>query len=171
MLGANRVVGAEASKLDCIAEMLVHLAADFDEAAQCPLGIRRACVEQNSISRVSGVDPLTNRGRGVATLQRYLRDQQVRKRVQHYVWSANEIGLRVWILLLPQLEAFRQFDFPLRNFTPFTPGANLFGYEGDKDSLAAIFYGRNPVDLIGQRGAIHADGELTIDVIGRGLEA
>src|ERR1039458_5056056 len=171
MLGANLVVRAEASKLDCIAEMPVDLAPNFYQAAQCPLGIRRAGVKQDAITGISGVDPLTNRGRRVAALQRNLRDQQMRERVQHHVWSANEIGLRVWILLLPQLEAFRQFDFPLRNFTPFTPGANLFGFEGDKDSLAAVFYGRNPVDLIGQRGAIHANGEFTIDVIGRGLEA
>ena len=95
----------------------------------------------------------------------------MRERVQHYVGGANEIGLRVWILLLPQLEAFRQFDFPFGNFTAFTPRANLFGFEGDKDSLTAILDGRNPVDLIGQRGAIHTDGEFTIDVVCRGLEA
>src|SRR5450759_2723993 len=133
MLGANRVVRAEASQFDRVAEMLIDLAPDFYQTAQRPLRIRRACVEQNAVAGVPGVDPLTNRGRGVAALQRNLRDQQMRERVQHHVWSANEVGLRVWILLLPQLEAFRQFDFPFGNFTPFTPRANLFGFEGDKD--------------------------------------
>src|SRR5260370_16223225 len=105
--------------------MLVDLATDLDEAAQRPLGVRRAGIKQNAVAGVSGVDPLTNRGRGVAALQRYLRDQQVRERVEHHVWSANEVGLRAWVLLLPQLEAFRQFDLALRDFAPLTPGANL----------------------------------------------
>src|ERR1017187_5423079 len=101
MLGAHRVVGAEASQFDRVAEMLIDLAPNFDQAAQRPLRIRRAGVKQDSITGISGVDTLTNRGRGVAALQRNLRDQQMRERVQHHVWSATEIGLRVWILLLP----------------------------------------------------------------------
>lgn len=82
MLGAHRVVRAEASKLDCIAEMLIDLATNFDQAAQRPLRVRRAGVKQDSITGISGIDPLTNRRRGVAALQRNLRDQQVRERMQ-----------------------------------------------------------------------------------------
>src|ERR1039458_3723889 len=100
MLGANRVVRAEAPEFDCIAEMLVDLAPNLNQAAQRPLRIRRAGVKQDSITGLSGVDPLANRRRGISALQRYLRDQEGRERMQHYVWSTNEIGLRTWILLL-----------------------------------------------------------------------
>jgi hypothetical protein len=91
--------------------------------------------------------------------------------VEHHVWSPEELRLRVWVLLLPRLEAFGQFEFPFRDVTPFTPSANLFRLEGDKDALAAIFYGGNPADLIGQRSSIHADCEFTIYVVRSRFEA
>ena len=69
VLCTNRVVGAETTELDCVAEMLVYLAADLDEAAQCTFRIRRARVEQDALTTVSGKHSLTNSGRGVATLQ------------------------------------------------------------------------------------------------------
>jgi hypothetical protein len=75
VLGADWVVGAEATEIDSVAEMLVDLAADFDKTAQSPLGIRRAGVEQDAVADISGVDSLTNRRRRVAALQRNLRDE------------------------------------------------------------------------------------------------
>jgi hypothetical protein len=171
VLCTDRVVRAETAEFDCVAEMLVGLAADLDEAAQCPLGIRRSRVEQDAIAGVSGIDSLTNRRRRVAAFQGNLRDEQVRERVEHHVWSPDELRLRTWVLLLPQLEALRKFDLPLRDFTPLTPGVNLFRFEGYEDAFAAVFHGGNPADLISQRSAIHANGEFTVDVIGCGLEA
>src|ERR1035438_3866795 len=144
MLGTNRVVRAEASEFDCVAEMLVDLAADLDEAAQCPLGIRRPRVEQDAIAGVSGIDPFTNCRRGVAAFQRDLRDEQVRERVEHHVWSPDELRLRSRLLFLPQFEALRQFEFPFRDFTPLSPGADLFRFERYEDAFAAVFYGGKP---------------------------
>jgi hypothetical protein len=165
MLGANRIVRAKASEFDCVAEVLVDLAPNLNEAAQCSLRIRRARVKQDAVAGVAGVDPLSNRGRGVAALQRYLRDEQVCERVQHYIGGPDKLRLRIWVLLLPQLEAFGQFEFPFRDFTSLTPGANFVRLERDEDALAAIFHGRNPADFISQRGAIHANRKLTIYVI------
>ncbi len=93
VLRTHRVVRAETTELDCVAEMLIDLATDLDEAAQCPLRIRRARVKQDAVARVAGVDSLTYRGRGVAALQRNLRDEQVRERVQHHVGRPDELYL------------------------------------------------------------------------------
>src|SRR3954447_9885531 len=90
--------------------------------------------------------------------------------MKHDVRSAEEVRFRTGVLLLPQLEAFGQFELPFRDLTAFTPGSNLFGLEGDKDALAPVFDGGNPPDLIRQRSAIHANLQLTINVIRGRLE-
>ena len=91
--------------------------------------------------------------------------------MEHHVWSPDELRLRTWVLLLPQLEALRQFEFPFRDVTPLTPGANLFRFEGYEDAFAAVFHGGNPANFISQCSAIHTNGEFTINVIRGRLEA
>ena len=70
--------------------------------------------------------------------------------MEHHVWSPDELRLRSRVLFLPQFEALRQFEFPFRDFTPLSPGADLFRFERYEDAFAAVFYGGNPADFIGQ---------------------
>jgi len=169
VLRAHWVVGTEAAEFDRITEVQGRSYGRFRQDLLASPRIRRTSVEQNAVSGFPSVDALADCRRRIAALQRNLRDQQVRQRVKHYVRSPNELGIRIRVLLLPHLETFGQFDFPIRRTLP--PRANRFGLEGDEYPFAAVLYCWNPSDLIRQGGAIYANRQFSIYVIGGWLES
>jgi hypothetical protein len=93
VLGADRVVRAQAAEFERELQVVLDAAADRDQAAERALGAGRAGVQQDPVPGRTGVDALADRGRGISTLERDRLDQQVRERVQHDVGRARELAL------------------------------------------------------------------------------
>ncbi len=86
VLRADWIVRAKRAKFKGRAQDVCDTAADLDEAAQCPLSIRAAGVQQEAVAEIrQGIHALTDGTGWIPTLERDGRDQKMRDRMQQYV--------------------------------------------------------------------------------------
>src|ERR1700722_6055973 len=91
--------------------------------------------------------------------------------MQHKVSNARKLNGCARMALPPQFKALEEFDLScLYAFAPPPFGDNLF-FEGDENSLTAVFDRRKPLNFLSKRGRSNPEAQPAIDIVHCWLEA
>ena len=173
VLGADRVVRAERRHPQRVGEVVLDVPRLLHQAAERPLGVGAAGVEQDPEALGVGVrvDPLADRARRVAAAHRERLDQEVRERVQQHVRPARERRARS--CGPPPSARARSRGASSRCLTagPLEPLLHGLGAKLDEDAFAAVLDRREPRRLERDLRALDVGLVLAVDVRRHGLEA
>src|SRR5436190_21354295 len=121
----------------------------LDEATQRSLRVRAPRVQEQPVAVAERIriDALPDRAGGVAAAHRERLDEQMRQRVEEDIRAAREVALRRPPLEPMGMTAGQALE-PGEDVIPLEPVLDSFRSQQEKDALAPILDGREPLRVL-----------------------
>ncbi len=169
VLRAGGIVRAEPARLERAQEVLVQPPRLLHQAAQRPLRVRAAGVDEEAVAAVLGVDALAERAGRIAAVHGERLDQQVRQSVQQDVRAARKRP-RVLPLQRPSGVAPLERVEAAPHRGPLPPSVDGVAAKPQEQPLAPVLHRREPARLQRDGGALDVRLVLAVDVRRHRLE-